>query len=67
MRKEELGIGIIDFDVSYTVANLPSAKGRKGAMVYVSNGSTGSPCIAVSDGTNWKVLAAVTATTVSAS
>ena len=66
MRKEEFGIGIIDLDASYTVANLPTAKGRKGALVYVSNGSTGSPCIAVSDGTNWKVLAAVTATTVSA-
>lgn len=41
---------------SYTVATVPSASAASaGAVIFVSNGTAGSPCIAVSDGTNWKV------------
>lgn len=65
MRHEELSIGIVQLDTQMTVAKLPSAVGRKGAMAYVSNGSAGSACLAVSDGTNWKVVT-ITSTTVSA-
>ena len=40
---------------SYTVANAPSASAAgTGAMIYVSNGDAGSPCLAVSDGSDWK-------------
>lgn len=39
---------------SYTVAALPSAADvSAGSMVYVSDAS-GTPCIAFSDGSNWK-------------
>lgn len=41
----------------YTVATIPDVAGFKGCMVYVSNGSAGSPCLAYSNGTNWKVVA----------
>ena len=35
----------------YTVTTLPShAAGR---LIYVSNGDAGSPCLAVSNGSNW--------------
>lgn len=40
----------------YTVANLPS-DGAAGDAVYCTNGDTGSPCLAVHNGTNWKVVA----------
>ena len=45
---------------SYTVAELaagfpPSANG--GAVVYCTNGNSGSPCLAVSNGTNWLRIA----------
>ena len=56
-RREEMSIGILDFGVDFTVANVPAAAGRKNAVIKVSNGSAGSPCLAISDGTNWKVLA----------
>jgi len=36
---------------SYTVAGLPT--GAVGDMVYCSNGDTGSPCLAVYNGSNW--------------
>jgi len=40
---------------TYTVANAPSAAtAGAGTIVYVSNGAGGSPCVAISDGTNWK-------------
>jgi hypothetical protein len=42
---------------TYTVATAPSAVGQNGRVIYLSNGSAGSPCAAISDGTNWKVLA----------
>lgn len=38
---------------SYTVATLPSAAVQAGQGVYVSDAS-GSPCLAISNGTNWK-------------
>jgi len=63
MRHEELGIGVVQFDRTFTVANAPSAVGRSGALIYVSNGASGSPCLAVSDGTVWKQVA-ITATTI---
>jgi len=37
----------------YTVATVPTAVGRTGQQVFLSNGAGGSPCSAVSDGTNW--------------
>lgn len=41
-----------------TVATAPSAsKAGAGAIIYVSNGNAGAACLAVSDGTNWKVVA----------
>ncbi|MGU3496357.1 hypothetical protein ACLBXM_20135 [Xanthobacteraceae bacterium A53D] len=42
---------------TYTVAGLPAASGKAGRLVRVSNGNAGQPCLAVSDGTNWKVIA----------
>jgi len=49
----------------FAVAGLPAASLHTGKMVYVSNGATGSPCLAYSNGTSWlRVLlgAAVSAT-----
>ncbi len=44
---------------NYTVAQLPSASAAgAGAIVYVTNAS-GGPVIACSDGTNWRVVAAL--------
>lgn len=42
---------------SYTVAGLPTAVGATGSIVYVSNGNAGSPCLGVSNGTNWLRIA----------
>lgn len=38
---------------SHTVANAPAAASYEGKLIYVSNGATGSPCLAYSNGTNW--------------
>lgn len=38
---------------TYTVATAPSAAGLAGAVIYVSDGLAGDPCLAVSDGTDW--------------
>ena len=38
---------------SYTVAKLPPAGAFAGHIIYVSNGATGSPCLAYSNGTSW--------------
>jgi hypothetical protein len=38
---------------TYTVATAPSAASITGTIVYVSDGLAGSPCLAVSDGTDW--------------
>jgi hypothetical protein len=48
--------GLIDLD-EYTVATLPAASGRTSYMAYVSDGDGGSPCVAVSNGTNWLRIA----------
>lgn len=43
---------------NHTVANAPSASTQgAGTVIYVSNGDAGSPCLAVSDGTNWRRIA----------
>jgi len=50
---------------TYTVASVPSAALYTGVTMYISNGAAGSPCTAVSDGTNWlrsDTLAAISAT-----
>lgn len=42
---------------SVTAAGLSAAK-NPGALIYLSTGGTGSvPCLAISDGTNWKQIA----------
>lgn len=33
-----------------------AAVAGKGALIWVDNGDQNSPCVAVSDGTDWKVL-----------
>ena len=38
----------------YTAATLPT--GTAGQIIYVSNGDGGSPCLAVFDGTDWKIV-----------
>ena len=42
---------------SFEIATVPDADVNDGRVIYVSDGSEGSPCAAISDGTNWKVLA----------
>ncbi len=42
---------------SYLLADLPSAVANPYAVVYCLNGNAGSACVAVSNGTNWKVVA----------
>lgn len=43
---------------SYAVSGAPSAStAGAGAMIYVTDGNAGSACFAVSDGSNWKVIA----------
>lgn len=37
----------------YTVATLPDALTYTHALIYVSNGNAGAPCLAFSNGTNW--------------
>ena len=46
---------------SYTVSGLPAASTNTRRLVYVSNGDAGSPCLAVSNGTNWLRIALGTA------
>lgn len=41
---------------NYTVSNAPT-NGTTGRVIYVSNGDSGSPCLAVDNGTNWKIVA----------
>lgn len=48
---------IVKIAGAYTVATLPDAPAHSGCLIYVSNGSAGSACLAWSDGTNWKVVA----------
>ncbi len=42
---------------SYLLADLPSAVEYPYAVVYCLNGNAGAACVAVSNGTNWKVVA----------
>ncbi len=37
-----------------TATTLPPAEDHTGAVVFVSNGSSGNACLAFSDGTSWK-------------
>ena len=41
---------------SYDVAGVPSAS-PAGQMIYVTDGNSGAATVAVSDGSNWKVVA----------
>lgn len=41
----------------YSVAELPSALSNPAAIVYCTNGDGGSPCLAVSNGTDWLRIA----------
>lgn len=47
---------LINVTVADLAADYPAASWL-GAVVYCSNGNSGSPCLAVSDGTNWKRIA----------
>lgn len=38
---------------AFNVSSLPAATSYEGHLVYVSNGDSGSPSLAVSNGTNW--------------
>ena len=38
---------------SFDVAGVPSAAANAGRLTHVSDGATGSPCLAYSNGTNW--------------
>lgn len=41
-----------------TVSTAPAAAKNAGRIIYLSLGGTGSvPCLAISDGTNWKQVA----------
>lgn len=42
---------------SYDVGTVPAAAAHAGAMVYLTDGNAGAACVAVSDGTDWKVVA----------
>lgn len=41
----------------FTLATLPTASDWKNYIVVCSNGAAGARCCAISDGTNWKVVA----------
>jgi len=41
---------------NYTFATVPTAATNAGRVIYVSDGSAGSPCAAISNGTNWLVI-----------
>jgi hypothetical protein len=42
---------------SYTVATVPSASAFPAHLIHVSDGDSGAPCLAVSDGTDWLRIA----------
>jgi hypothetical protein len=42
---------------SYTVATVPSAAAFPAHAIHVSNGNSGAPCLAVSNGTDWLRIA----------
>jgi len=39
---------------TYTVATAPSAASIAGSLIYVSDGASGNPILAFSNGTDWK-------------
>jgi hypothetical protein len=41
----------------YSVASAPVATAYYGNLIFVTNGDSGSPCLAVSDGGTWKRIA----------
>lgn len=41
---------------AYTVETAPEV-GAAGTMIFVTDGDGGSPCLAISDGTDWKAVA----------
>jgi hypothetical protein len=47
---------LINVTVAELAADYPAASWT-GAIVYCSNGASGSPCLAVSNGTNWLRIA----------
>ena len=47
---------------SYITSSVPTASEHTGRVIRVSDGDAGSPCLAMSDGTNWKVLATLGST-----
>lgn len=47
---------LLSATVAELAANYPAASWLN-AVVYCSNGDTGSPCLAVSNGTDWKRIA----------
>lgn len=50
---------------SYSVAQVPDALSNAGSVIYCSNGNSGAPCLAVSDGVSWKRIALGTAVSAS--
>lgn len=42
---------------SFEVADLPDAAVNERRLIHVSDGDTGSPCLALSDGTDWLRIA----------
>lgn len=42
---------------THTVANAPSAAANAGQLICVSNGASGSACLAYSNGTSWLRIA----------
>lgn len=54
MQREKYGIAILALGPGYTVATAPSASENTHCVIFVTNGASGSPCLAFSNGTNWK-------------
>jgi hypothetical protein len=42
--------------VSFTASGLPSAAANPRRIVWCSDGNSGLPCLAISDGTNWRLV-----------
>ena len=38
---------------TFTVSTVPDATKYPKRLIFVTNGATGDPCLAISDGTNW--------------
>jgi hypothetical protein len=44
-------------DNDFDFEDLPDASENVGRVLYCADGSAGTPCAVISDGTNWKVIA----------